>query len=153
MRNIVQRGMFRQVIVLRLRIPQMRAGTEFPFESRGETCPGVAGAALRDVLPDAMSARREKRIPVEILSRYRSGSGRAHIVQVYDLSISGCRMHQNFSALDVGKILTIRLGDVGPIESVVRWKEGLNVGIEFLVPLHPSVFDHIISRHGRGEGA
>jgi len=97
-----------------------------------------------------MSSRREERIPVEILSRYRSGTGRAHIVQVYDLSPSGCRLHQNFSVLESGKLLTIRLGDVGPIESVVRWKEGLNVGLEFLVPLHPSVFDHIVSRYGRG---
>jgi hypothetical protein len=96
-----------------------------------------------------MTPRREQRIPVEILSRYRSGTGRAHIVQVSDLSLTGCRMHQNFSALEVGMKLTIRLGTIGPIESIVRWKEGLDVGIEFLVPLHPSVLDHIAAQHRR----
>lgn len=91
-----------------------------------------------------MSIRREDRIPVEILSRYRTGSGRVHMVQVSNLSRSGCLLHQNFSALEVDKKLTIRLGAIGPIDSVVRWKDGLDVGVEFLDPLHPSVLDHIV---------
>lgn len=91
-----------------------------------------------------MSLRREDRIPVEILSRYRTGSGRVHTVQVSNLSRSGCLLHQNFSALDVDKKLTIRLGAIGPIDSIVRWKHGLDVGVEFLNPLHPSVLDHIV---------
>lgn len=99
-----------------------------------------------------MQAPREERIPVEILSQYRTGSGRAHIVQVSNLSRAGCLMHQNFSALDVGKNLTIRLGTVGPIDAVVRWKEGLDVGLEFLNPLHPSVLDHIVAQHGKARG-
>lgn len=96
-----------------------------------------------------MSISREQRIHVEILSRYRTGSGRMHMVQVSNLSRSGCLLHQNFSALEVDKKLTIRLGDIGPIDSVVRWKDGLDVGVEFMVPLHASVLDHIVS-HSAG---
>ena len=94
-----------------------------------------------------MGDRREDRIPVEILSKFRTGSGRAHMVQVSNLSRSGCMLHQNFSALEPGKKLTLRLGTVGPIESIVRWKDGLDLGIEFEVPLHPSVFEHIVSQN------
>jgi hypothetical protein len=92
-----------------------------------------------------MSERREQRIPVEILSRYRTGSGRVHTVHVSNLSQTGCLLHQNFSVLEQGKVLTIRLGEIGPIDSIVRWKKGLEVGIEFTTPLHPSVFDHIVN--------
>lgn len=95
-----------------------------------------------------MQAPREERIPVEILSQYRAGTARAHIVQVSNLSLSGCLLHQNFSVLEAGKHLTIRLGTVGPIDSVVRWKDGLDVGIKFLTPLHPSVFEHILTQYG-----
>ena len=95
-----------------------------------------------------MQRRQDARIPVEILSRYRTGSGLAHIVQVSDLSRSGCMLHQNYSALEVGKRLTIRLDTIGPIDSIVRWKEGLKVGIQFLSPLHPSMADHLAARFG-----
>ena len=96
-----------------------------------------------------MQRRQDPRIPVEILSRYRTGSGLAHIVQVSDLSRSGCMLHQNYSALAIGKQLTIRLDNIGPIESVVRWKDGLKVGIQFLTPLHPSMADHLAARFGK----
>ena len=95
-----------------------------------------------------MQRRCESRIPVEILSRYRTGSGCAHHVHVTDLSRTGCLLHQNYSALVIGKHLSLRLGSIGPIESVVRWHDGLRVGVEFLTPLHQSVMDHLAGLFG-----
>ena len=99
--------------------------------------------------------RQEPRLPVEITSRYRTGSGQAHIVRVSNLSRSGCLLHQNYSALSPGKMLTIRLGEIGPIDSVVRWKDGLNVGLEFITPLHQAMMDHLSQLYGVvwGKGA
>ena len=57
-------------------------------------------------------------------------------------------LHQNFSALAVGKHLSLRLDTLGPIESIVRWHDGLRVGIEFLTPLHPSMMDHLARLFG-----
>lgn len=96
----------------------------------------------------AIQKRQEPRLPVEITSRYRTGSGQAHIVRVSNLSRSGCMLHQNYSALSVGRMLTIRLGEIGPIDSVVRWKDGLNVGLEFITPLHPAMMDHLTRQYG-----
>ena len=95
-----------------------------------------------------MQKRNEPRLPVEITSRLRTGSGQAHIVRVSNLSRSGCRLHQNYSALNVGKHLTIRLGEIGPIDSVVRWKDGLAIGLEFVTPLHPAMMDHLTRQYG-----
>ena len=100
-----------------------------------------------------MQRRRESRIPVEILSRYRTGSGCAHSVQVSDLSRTGCMLIQNYSALPVGKHLTIRLDNIGPIEAVVRWHDGKHIGIEFSVPLHPSMMDNLAQRFQLSEGS
>lgn len=95
-----------------------------------------------------MHKRQELRLPVEITSKYRTGSGQAHIVRVSNLSRSGCLLHQNYSVLRPGKMLTIRLGEIGPIEAVVRWQDGLKIGLEFLTPLHQAMMDHLSRQHG-----
>ncbi|GEM_PF-2287117 len=91
--------------------------------------------------------KRDLRSPVELTGRFRTGSGRMHVVRVSDLSVSGCRLHQNFSLLEVGKTIMMRLADIGPIESVVRWKNGMDVGVSFQQPLHPAVLDHLLARY------
>lgn len=98
-----------------------------------------------------MQRRREQRIPVEILSRFRTGSGCAHNAYVANLSRTGCLLVQNFSTLPVGKRITIRLDTIGPIDSVVRWHEGRRVGVEFVVPLHHSVLEHLAERFQFGD--
>lgn len=101
-------------------------------------------------MEQAMTGQRNKRDPrsrVELTGRFRTGSGRVHVVRVSDLSVSGCRLHQNFSLLDVGKTIMMRLADIGPIESVVRWRNGMDIGVSFEHPLHPAVLDHLLARY------
>jgi hypothetical protein len=90
-----------------------------------------------------MQRRQESRIPVEILSRYRTGSGCAHTVHVSNLSRTGCLLIQNYAALPVGKVLSLRLDTIGPLEATVRWQNGRRVGVQFAAPLHPSVLEHL----------
>lgn len=85
---------------------------------------------------------------MEITSRYRAGTGRAYIVRVSDLSRSGCMLHQNYSVLKPGKMITIRLGEIGPIEAMVRWQDGLALGLRFLYPLHPAMMDFLAQKYG-----
>jgi hypothetical protein len=90
-----------------------------------------------------METRKEKRHDVEIQGRYRSGIGMAKDVKVTDLSVHGCRVFDRFSNLQVGHQISIRIGSIGPLNAMVKWRERTVVGLRFLVPLHPSVLEHM----------
>ena len=95
-----------------------------------------------------MDNRHDRRMPVAIHGYYRSGTGRVHDVQITNLSRSGCRMQQNHNWLDVGASIALKIDQIGPIDSVVRWKNSDEMGVEFADPLHPSVLDHLAAQFG-----
>jgi hypothetical protein len=95
--------------------------------------------------PEMTEGRREPRIAVSIQGRYRSGSGLARDVVVTDLSTSGCKFYDRFSNLKNDDRVTIKVGNVGPIGAVVRWRTGQIIGVEFEAPLHASVLDHMVT--------
>ncbi|MDD3797916.1 MAG: PilZ domain-containing protein [Novosphingobium sp.] len=96
-----------------------------------------------------MDQRRDPRLPVTMQGRYRPGNGRVHDVQISDLSLAGCRMYQNHSWLEVGSRISLRIETIGPILSIVRWKDRYEMGVEFETPLHPSVLDHLAAHFDR----
>ena len=105
----------------------------------------VGGAPAPEPAPRTAAEqkdRREQRHDISIIGRVRTGSG-ARDVTVRDLSESGCRFYDPLSPMPPGQNLTIKLGPIGPIDAVVRWRREDDVGIEFLNPLYPSVLDHI----------
>ena len=95
-----------------------------------------------------MDNRHDRRIPVAIQGHYRSGNGRVYTVRISNLSRGGCRMKQNDNWLDVGASIALKIDQIGPIDSIVRWKNSSEMGVEFAAPLHPSVFDHLAAHFG-----
>lgn len=95
-----------------------------------------------------MDNRHDRRIPVLIHGYYRSGNGRVHAVRISNLSRSGCRMQQNHNWLEVGATIALRIDQIGPIDSIVRWKNNGEMGVEFVDLLHPSVVDHLAAYFG-----
>ena len=90
-----------------------------------------------------MELRREPRHPLTSQGRYRRGQGRAYKVLFEDISASGCRFNDLVGRLSRDDTLTIRIGDIGPIDARVAWCERRSIGIEFKPKLHPAVLDHI----------
>lgn len=82
---------------------------------------------------------------VSIQGRYRTGSGVARDVIVSDISTKGCKFYDRFSNLKPGSRITIRLGNIGPLDAIVRWRTGQLIGVQFDDALHPSVFDHMVT--------
>lgn len=89
--------------------------------------------------------RIEQRTLVSIQGRYRTGSGVARDVIVSDISANGCKFYDRFSNLKVDCRITIRIGNIGPLDAVVRWRVGQLIGVKFDDALHPSVFDHMVT--------
>lgn len=125
-----------------------------------ETLPASARPASRSpsgsVLPPAaerpspaqkkpdpgLEHRLDKRHEITIVARIRTPTG-SRDVTVQDLSEKGCRFGDRTGYLTVGTPITLKLGPIGPVEAMVRWREGTQAGVEFVSPLYPSVLDHI----------
>ncbi len=88
--------------------------------------------------------RREPRHKVSMQGRYRSGSGLSRDVVVTDLSIAGCKIEDRLNNLHPGNIISIRIGNIGPLTGAVMWLDNATAGIQFESPIHASVLDHIL---------
>lgn len=100
---------------------------------------------MADILnPDgSIQSRREERHRVGVPGKYRRGAGMPSLVQLLDLSKSGCRFYDRFGNLKPDTDVTIRIGDLGPIVAHVRWQQDSYVGVAFDPPLHDAILDHI----------
>jgi hypothetical protein len=89
-----------------------------------------------------MEERDQARQPLTVLGRVRYGHG-SRDVTILDLTENGCRFHDRFGRIPVDTPITIKIGTVGPVDAMVRWRKGEYSGVKFSPPLHPAVFDHI----------
>ena len=85
--------------------------------------------------------RDEARFDVTLTGRMY-GAGGSREVTIFDLSTRGCRVEDN-SLARPGALITIKIGTVGPIAGVIRWRRDNFVGIKFENPLYPAVLDNI----------
>jgi hypothetical protein len=87
--------------------------------------------------------RREERFTVQVAGRYRPRHGGSRAIWIKDISEFGCQFYDKFSILEVDSEILIKVGNIGPILTEVKWREGSTVGGQFERPLHPGVLDHI----------
>lgn len=116
-------------------VPEVQVVGESPYHA-GEN--GVQSETRQLVEDERLSERHE----ITILGKIYTTGG-SWEVTILDLSQQGCRFRNRDGRLVPDAPLTIKLGPIGPIEAVVRWRRTGEVGAEFKVPLYPSVLDHI----------
>lgn len=90
-----------------------------------------------------MEERAKTRHEIRILGRYRTGSGIKREVTMLDLSETGCRFFDKYSALRRDTPITIRIESLGPFDAHVRWVDNGIVGAQFAMPIYGPVFEHI----------
>jgi hypothetical protein len=129
MQELVRRAGAPQPATPQAATPEAEAAT---LEAAGEEAPNEATG----------HERGELRHDTSILGRLRTSSG-ARDVTVLDLSEHGCRFHDRFGQMPEGISVTIKIGPVGPIAAMVKWRRGEYVGVQFENPLYPSVLEHI----------
>jgi hypothetical protein len=66
-------------------------------------------------------------------------------VALSDLSPGGCNV-ELIEAAEAGDSVIARFPHLEPLGSRVCWTEGCTTGVEFLAPIHPAVFDLLLSR-------
>lgn len=92
-------------------------------------------------------ARRGERRVLRAPAQCRRGSMRETVV-VLDLSPSGARLRA-VSPLRTGHSIWLKLPGLEAKETRVVWTRGFESGCEFLEPLHPAVFDSLMTREAR----
>ena len=63
-------------------------------------------------------------------------------VSITEISMSGCRLLGNCSNLRTGDNTKVTIGNLGPLEAVVRWANDEAAGVEFVDRLEEAVAAH-----------
>lgn len=87
--------------------------------------------------------RREPRHKVKIQGQYRTGHGKPRDIVVADLSTMGCKFTDPFSNLVAGAFLTIRIGNIGPLNAEVSWVDASTVGLKFETAIQSYILEHM----------
>jgi len=93
-------------------------------------------------------SRGALRRPVALEARLRDRTSTRVGIHVLDLSTTGFRAEADYS-LDPGNIVWIALPGLAGLEARVAWRKGRLIGAAFVQPLHPAVFDHIVTLAGK----
>lgn len=73
-------------------------------------------------------------------------SGQHHyMVNVFDISPSGCRL-EFVERPRLDETVWVKFGTMDSIEANVCWINGYDVGIEFVRPIYPAVFDALVDK-------
>jgi len=87
-------------------------------------------------------ARRSERVPLDASVFIRRSGQRGYCVKVFDASLHGCRV-EFVERPRLDEQLWIKFDGLQPIEAEVCWIDGFTVGVNFIQPIHPAVFDRM----------
>nr|WP_294849580.1 PilZ domain-containing protein [uncultured Sphingomonas sp.] len=97
---------------------------------------------------DDSDTRKAERVPLRADIDVRRPGDHRYKVNILDFSPEGCRIEIPIN-VDVGDSIFISLPGLETIESKVRWKKDWSVGVEFVRPLYPAVFDLMRKKMGQ----
>ena len=98
--------------------------------------------------PDALRAlyeRRSERVAVNAEVALRRSSQLTYRVRAYDASPHGCRL-EFVERPELDERIWVKFDGLNAIEGLVCWIDGFVVGIEFVNPIYPAVFDALVPR-------
>ena len=90
--------------------------------------------------------RAEERYSLTVIGKLFAVGGSREIT-ILDLSERGCRFRDATGKLVPDDRVSVKIGPIGPVEAIVRWRSDPLVGIEFASALYPSVMEHIRANH------
>lgn len=96
-------------------------------------------------MSEADRPRRTDRVPIGAEISMRRSFDTSYRVQLLDFSPQGCRI-ELVERVQVGDRLWISLPGIETVEATACWVENFVAGVEFVAPLHPSVFDMLTTR-------
>lgn len=94
-----------------------------------------------------MRTRKTSRKNINLPGRYSTGRGDAQDVVLRDVSVGGCRFDAGLRKLPPGLPVQIYVAGTGPHRAIVKWVDGREVGLGFLMPLSEDLFGRFQGSH------
>ena len=89
--------------------------------------------------------RQSPRIGLEAEIRLRRAGQRSYRVNILNVSLHGCKA-EFVERPQLDELVWVKFESLAALEAMVCWVRGFEVGLEFEHPIHPAVFDVLISR-------
>lgn len=93
-------------------------------------------------------ARKSARIAVRAEVVLRRGGQMNYRVRIYDASPHGCKI-EFVERPRLDERVWVKFDGLEAVEALVCWIDGHVVGVEFKRPMHPAVFELLVSRMGK----
>jgi hypothetical protein len=97
--------------------------------------------------PHGFSARRAERVAVNAEVALRRASQLNYRVRAYDASPYGCKL-EFVERPELEERVWVKFEGLDALEGLVCWADGFVVGVEFVRPIHPAVFEALVPRLG-----
>ena len=91
------------------------------------------------------SERRSERVALDAVVMLRRSGQLNFRVRVFDASQHGCRV-EFVDRPELDEQLWVKFDELQPIAAEVCWVEGFSAGLNFRQPIHPAVFDRLVTR-------
>jgi hypothetical protein len=91
--------------------------------------------------------RRSMRLPISTPALLRRAGKRAYMTEASDLSPNGCKC-EFVDRPAISEAMWIKFDGLETLECKVSWVEDSSAGLQFARPLHPAVFEMLLSRFG-----
>lgn len=66
-------------------------------------------------------------------------------VKIFDVSLHGCKA-EFVERPQLDELVWVKFDDLQSLEAMVCWIRGFEVGLEFVRPIYPAVFEMLVSR-------
>lgn len=99
-------------------------------------------------MAECSHSRRAERVPLRADVDFRRAGDHRYRVNILDFSREGCRIELPERVLP-NEIIWISLPGLETLQARVAWVKNWTAGVEFIRPLHPSVFDLVRERMRR----
>jgi PilZ domain. len=89
--------------------------------------------------------RRNARVALQAEVQLRRSGQRHYRVDVHDVSPDGCRL-EFIERPRLDEMVWVKFDTIDSLEANVCWVSGHDVGVEFVRPIHPAVFEDLVRR-------
>ena len=95
--------------------------------------------------PESSRKRKSPRVPLKANVQLRRSGQSNYLVDVHDISPEGCKL-EFIERPRLDETVWVKFDKLDAVEASVCWIRGSEVGIEFVRPIYPAVFDVLVSR-------
>jgi hypothetical protein len=88
-----------------------------------------------------MDRRRESRLFVEVPGSYQAADAEQCDIVFSAISSNGCRLNHVAPQVDIGDLISVNLGPIGPLKATVRWRHESSAGVQFHERLEAAIVD------------